>query len=39
MSEISAKIVADGINQQDDRITTMLLTFPRFILAELDILF
>jgi thymidylate synthase ThyX len=36
MKKIEAKIVADSINQQGDRITTYLLTFPRFILAELN---
>lgn len=36
MSKISATIVADSKNQQGDRITTMLVTFPRFILAELN---
>ena len=36
MEKIKAKIVADSINQQGDRITTYLLTFPRFILAELN---
>ena len=36
MKKISAEIVADSINQQGDRITTYLLTFPRFILAELN---
>lgn len=34
--KISAEIIADSINQQGDRVTTMLLTFPRFILAELN---
>ncbi len=34
--KINAQIVADSINQQGDRITTMLVTFPRFILAELN---
>lgn len=34
--KISAKIVADSINPQGDRLTTMLVTFPRFILAELN---
>ena len=34
MKKIEAKIIADSINQQGDRITTYLLTFPRFILAE-----
>lgn len=36
MKKIEAKIVADSINVQGDRITTYLLTFPRFILAELN---
>lgn len=36
MKKIKAEIVADSINQQGDRITTYLLTFPRFILAELN---
>ncbi len=36
MEKIKAKIVADSINPQGDRITTYLLTFPRFILAELN---
>ena len=36
MKKIEAKIIADSINQQGDRITTYLLTFPRFILAELN---
>lgn len=35
-TNIKAEIVADSINQQGDRITTYLLTFPRFILAELN---
>lgn len=34
--KIEAKIVADSISPQGHRITTMLLTFPRFILAELN---
>lgn len=33
---ITAKVVADSINQQGDRLTTMLITFPRIILAELN---
>lgn len=33
---IQAKIVADSVNQQGNRITTMQVTFPRFILAELN---
>lgn len=36
MKEISAQIIADSINPYGNRITTMLLTFPRFILAELN---
>jgi thymidylate synthase ThyX len=36
MSQIKAKIIADSINPQGDRLTTFILTFPRFILAELN---
>lgn len=36
MNQISAKIVADSINQQGDRITTMEVIFPRPILAEFN---
>lgn len=36
MKKIEAKIVADSISPTGHRITTMLLTFPRFILAELN---
>lgn len=36
MTKISATVVADSINPQGDRITSMLVTFPRFILAELN---
>ena len=36
MKKIEAKILADSINSQGDRITTYLLTFPRFILSELN---
>jgi len=35
MKKIDAKIVADSINPQGDRITTFLLTYPRFIHSEL----
>lgn len=35
-NQISAKIVADSINQQGDRITTMEVVFPRMILAEFN---
>jgi hypothetical protein len=31
---IKAKVIADSTNSQGDRITTMVVTFPRFILAE-----
>ena len=34
--QISAEIIADSVNKQGDRITTFILTFPRFILAELN---
>ena len=33
--KISAEIIADSINTFGDRITTYLLTYPRFIHAEL----
>ena len=36
MTKISAQIVADSINEFGNRITTMQVTFPRFILAELN---
>lgn len=36
MKQIEAKIIADSINRDGKRITTFLLTFPRFILAELN---
>jgi len=36
MRKIEAKIVADSVNPQGNRITTFLLTFPRFILSELN---
>ena len=35
MKKIEAKIVADSKNEQGDRITTYLLTYPRFIHSEL----
>ncbi len=35
-TEISAKIITDSISQKGNRITTMELIFPRFILAELN---
>lgn len=36
MTQISAKVIADNKNEFDNRITTMVVTFPRFILAELN---
>lgn len=35
-TKISAKVVADSITQDGDRITTMVITFPRMILAEFN---
>ena len=35
MKKISAEIVADSVNEHGNRITTMLLTYPRFIHGEL----
>ena len=35
MKKISAQIVADSVNSQGNRITTFLLTYPRFIHGEL----
>ncbi len=31
---IQAKIIADSLNPQGDRLTTFIVTFPRIILAE-----
>lgn len=36
MSKIEAKIVADSITKRGERLTTMMVTFPRYILAELN---
>jgi thymidylate synthase ThyX len=33
---IQAKIVADSLNPQGDRLTTFIVTFPRIILAEFN---
>jgi hypothetical protein len=33
---ISAKVIADSKNEHGDRITTMVVTFPRIILAEFN---
>lgn len=35
-TQISAKIVADSINPQGDRLISILCTFPRIILAEIN---
>lgn len=35
-TQIKAEIVADSINQQGDRLTSLLITFPRIILAEIN---
>ena len=35
MKKIEAKIIADSLNSQGNRITTFLLTYPRFIHSEL----
>ena len=35
MKKINAQIVADSVNQQGDRITSFILTYPRFIHSEL----
>ncbi len=36
VKKINATIVADSINEQNDRITTFIVTFPRFLLAEMN---
>lgn len=36
MSKISAKVIADSRNDFGNRITTMIVTFPRIILAEFN---
>lgn len=36
MKKISAVVIGDSISPSGDRITTMLMTFPRSILAELN---
>ena len=35
MNEIKVEIVADSINQQGDRVTSLVLTYPRIIHAEM----
>ena len=36
MNKISATIVADSVNQQGDRLTSLLITFPRILLSEIN---
>lgn len=36
MTKINSEIVADSINQQGDRLVSVLCTFPRIILAEVN---
>lgn len=36
MTKISATIVADSINEQGDRLTSFLITFPRILLSEIN---
>jgi thymidylate synthase ThyX len=36
MKKIEAKVIADSITEQGNRATTFVLTFPRYILAELN---
>lgn len=36
MTKISAEIIADSLNEFGDRLTTMIVTFPRIILAEFN---
>lgn len=36
MTKISAEVVADSLSPQGDRLTSLLITFPRMILAEVN---
>lgn len=36
MTKIKAEIVADSLSPQGDRLTSLLITFPRIILAEVN---
>ena len=36
MNKISATVVADSINPQGDRLTSLLITFPRILLSEIN---
>ena len=35
-TKISAKIVADSVSPQGDRLTSLLITFPRILLSEIN---
>ena len=35
-TQIHAEIVADSVNQQGDRLTSLLITFPRILLSEIN---
>ena len=35
-TKISATIVADSVNKQGDRLTSLLITFPRILLSEIN---
>ena len=35
-TKIKAEIVADSVNQQGDRLTSLLITFPRILLSEIN---
>lgn len=34
--KISARIIADSLNEHGNRLTTFILTFPRIVLAEFN---
>ena len=36
MNKTSATVVADSVNQQGDRLTSLLITFPRILLSEIN---
>lgn len=36
MSKINATVVADSVNPQGDRLTSLLITFPRILLSEVN---
>jgi hypothetical protein len=35
-TKISATVVADSVNTQGDRLTSLLVTFPRILLSEVN---